>query len=320
MKKKVSIIVPCYNVDKYIEECLNSILCQTYGLDAIRIIVIDDASTDSTPFILRGYEERYSENIVFIPLDEHLGLPGLIRNIALDYASGEYLMFVDADDYIQKDCIDILIKSIMDNACDSVSCGYTIFSENVDTQQDCLGSKMYEMYSEQVRRQLICNEGTRTSVWARMYRKDFVEEHHIRFAEDYHIAEDMFFWHQCMFYADRSVSIEDCLYNYRIKSNSIFHSKKQNHALDLVHCIGDLSEMFQNIPGVAACEEEYGAVLFKKCGFELLGYLDTHETSDEMFATVISQLRRTLMQYWINLPENKYLSGEEKELARKLIG
>ena len=94
---KVSVIVPVYNVESYLEECLESLVNQT--LKDIEIICINDASTDNSLQILKEYKKKYSKLIQIIDLKKNVGL-GYARNNGLDKAQGEYIAFVDSDDYV----------------------------------------------------------------------------------------------------------------------------------------------------------------------------------------------------------------------------
>ena len=102
MVKKISIIVPCFNVSEYINRCLKSLVNQTIGIENIEIILVDDASTDNTLELLESWEKEYSESIMVITYEENLRQGGA-RNVGLEYASGEYIGFVDADDWVEED-------------------------------------------------------------------------------------------------------------------------------------------------------------------------------------------------------------------------
>lgn len=97
----VSIIVPCYQVEKYIRRCVDSIINQSIGFENIELILVDDASTDGTLEILRKYEKMYP-GIIVIECEKN-GRQGTARNIGLQYATGKYIGFVDADDWIEPD-------------------------------------------------------------------------------------------------------------------------------------------------------------------------------------------------------------------------
>ena len=96
MKDKISIIVPVYNTSKYLKPCLESLLCQTYS--NVEIVVIDDGSTDSSGQVCDYYAKEYCSKIVVVHTKNH-GLSAA-RNIGMQYATGEYIGFVDSDDWV----------------------------------------------------------------------------------------------------------------------------------------------------------------------------------------------------------------------------
>ena len=96
MKDLITVIVPCYNVEKYIARCIQSIENQTYGFENIELILIDDASTDNTAALLDAYRQKYPQRVIVISLKKN-GKQGAARNKGLDIASGKYVTFVDSD-------------------------------------------------------------------------------------------------------------------------------------------------------------------------------------------------------------------------------
>lgn len=120
---EISVIIPCYNVEKYIDRCLESVVAQTIGLDMIEIIVINDASTDNTLKKLYEWERRFPENIMVVTYEENLRQGGA-RNIGLEYASGQYIGFVDADDWIERDMYRLLYEKMCTMRFDAVKCKY----------------------------------------------------------------------------------------------------------------------------------------------------------------------------------------------------
>ena len=114
---KISIIVPCYNVEKYVGKCIESLLAQTIGRDKLELIFINDASTDGTLRILKAYERMDPEHICVITYDENIKQGGA-RNIGLSYATGNYIGFVDADDWIEPDMYERLLTMVKKYNCD----------------------------------------------------------------------------------------------------------------------------------------------------------------------------------------------------------
>lgn len=124
MKCKVSVIVPVYNAEKYLDEMIASLSAQT--LKEIEFIFVDDCSTDNSLEILYEFEKIEPDRVIIIKSDENQG-PGGARNIGLQYASGEYIGFVDSDDYIKPEMYECMHNKAIENNYDLVECGY--FSE-----------------------------------------------------------------------------------------------------------------------------------------------------------------------------------------------
>lgn len=120
---EISIIIPCYNVEQYIDRCLESVVSQTIGLDLLEIILINDASTDNTLNKLYQWEGRFPQNIMVITYEENLRQGGA-RNIGLKYASGQYIGFVDADDWIDKDMYRLMYEKMCTLKVDAVKCKF----------------------------------------------------------------------------------------------------------------------------------------------------------------------------------------------------
>ena len=118
--KKISIIIPCYNCQEYIQFCLHSVFEQTIGLSQLEIILLDDASTDGTLNVLMQYEKKYPEDIMLIPLSEN-GKQGKARNIGMSYATGEYVLFLDADDVLHKVACEHLYNTAVKQQADIVN-------------------------------------------------------------------------------------------------------------------------------------------------------------------------------------------------------
>ena len=122
---KISVIIPVYNGEKYLKNALDSLLNQTIGFENLEVIIVNDCSRDNSKEIIEEFKmensvfnESGSSNIITIHLDENIGGAYGPRNIALEHASGEYLMFVDADDAFEEDACEILYNKINEYDCD----------------------------------------------------------------------------------------------------------------------------------------------------------------------------------------------------------
>ena len=108
-KKLISVIIPCYNVEKWIDRCVRSLVCQSIGIENLELIFVDDASTDCTVDRLKKWEKRFPDSILLITCEVN-GKQGRARNIGISYASAPYIGFVDADDWIEEDMYALLYQ------------------------------------------------------------------------------------------------------------------------------------------------------------------------------------------------------------------
>ena len=117
--RKVSIIIPVYNAEKYLSECINSIIYQSYN--NLEIILVNDGSTDNSIYICRQYANK--DNRIIVIDSDNYGV-SYARNIGIERATGKYIVFIDSDDMIEKDYIGILVTEMEEKNLDMVVCGY----------------------------------------------------------------------------------------------------------------------------------------------------------------------------------------------------
>lgn len=212
--KLVSVILPCYNVEKYLDRCFDSLKNQTIGIDCMEIIFVNDASTDSTLNCLLEYEKQYPENVLVINLEENKK-QGAARNLALNYASGRYISFVDSDDYIDEMMYEKMIEAIEKNDCDFVQCRYDYITNNEDPMVSKLFSRACykDLNDIRERREFMCQHMGLVAVWDKLYKREFILKNQIYFIEGLR-CEDIFFSHLVFTYANSACSINDILYHY----------------------------------------------------------------------------------------------------------
>lgn len=212
---KISIIIPCYNVEKYIDDCMDSILNQTVGIENLEIILVDDCSTDNTVEKLRWYEENYPDNIMLI-LCEQNGRQGTARNIGLGYATGDYISFVDSDDWIRKDMYEILSGIIAETDCDIVQFdfeGKTEYSQNI--MEITSTYKIYDVSAVETKRAMLLDASIyNESCWRKIYRRELITNTNVRYAEGVSYEEPLFTY-PLKFYVNKICVSNQKLYFYR---------------------------------------------------------------------------------------------------------
>lgn len=216
---KVSVIIPVFNVEDYLAECLDSVINQTFR--DIEIICIDDVSTDNSLNILKEYALR-DARITILQNEQNSGL-AFTRNRGMEQASGDYILFVDSDDYIETD----LLMSVVDKAdhVDMVCFDYKKKDEiwnDSDKHLFCISDGEYKA------RDFFLNAMNSNSIiysaWSKLYRRDFLMKEDIRFINGIRY-EDIVFNFLCMMKANTLYCIPDKKYIYRIRRNSIMTRK-----------------------------------------------------------------------------------------------
>lgn len=184
----ISVIVPVYNGEKYIKECIESIVNQKKI--NIELIIINDGSTDNSHSIIKEYKKKYS-NITYIKQNNH----GVVytRKEAIKYATGEYIMFVDADDYIKEGMLQQMYEFAKKNNIDYVRCNYCIKRNKKITKHNFAfeNEKIYQIkeFSPTIYKEII-NTHNLTSIWATIIKKDIIKKVLENQSENYIFAED----------------------------------------------------------------------------------------------------------------------------------
>ena len=226
---KVSVIIPVYNVEKYLRKCLESIFKQTYK--NIEIIVVNDGSTDGSCQVLNDLKEEDDRLII---INKKNGGLSSARNAGIEAATGEYLVFVDSDDWIDEKYIENMYVISDTYDCDIVQCGYeSVFFDDSNIKEDKSNINRQPLlytvkefsYTTYTLLSWQCN-----LAWNKLYKKSLFQN--IRFPVG-KIHEDEFTIYKVVWSANRIGVVSDKLYYYRYRSESIMHqtySKKRLHA------------------------------------------------------------------------------------------
>lgn len=221
MSEKVSVIIPIYNVEQYIDECIASACKQTYS--NLEIILVDDGSTDTSGMKCDEWEEKDERIKVIHKINGGLSSA---RNAGLDIATGKYIYFLDGDDYIENTLFEQTVP-YMNEPYDMVSfCYYEVYEngEQKRIYQPTYGSFIYNDNCERKKfiNQILLKGKIGWDAWSRIYKRDIIEKYHLRFADNRIIfAEDLYF---CLCYcshAKKVVCINMALYYYRKRQDSI---------------------------------------------------------------------------------------------------
>ena len=210
---KISVIVPVYNVEKYIFQCVDSILNQTYR--NIEIIIVDDGSTDKSSKICDEYQLKDSR--VRVIHQKNKGLGGA-RNTGLKFATGEYVLFLDSDDWLECDALEIMINKIQNSRADIVIGGINLYIE--ETQE--IKNGWIKDFSDRTGVYSINNDNfieTFTPAWARLYRKSFLDNNNLKFVEHCYYEDNS--WGCFIAIYTKKIAFVKKVFFYRQHKNSI---------------------------------------------------------------------------------------------------
>ena len=206
---KVSIIVPFYNVENYIEKCLQSLVNQT--LEDIEIILVNDGSQDGTEEIAKRFVEKYPNKIMYLE-KENGGLSDA-RNYAIPYAKGEYIAFLDSDDYVEANMYEEMYNKAKEENLDYVECDF--LWEYPDKSLESKGTQ----YSN--KKEIFIH--TRVVAWNKLIKREIVQENHLRFPKGYRYEDVEFFY-----------KLLPLIHNYGIVQKPFIHYVQRENSISNV--------------------------------------------------------------------------------------
>lgn len=277
MKKKdykISVIVPIYNVEKYLEKCIFSICNQTYS--NLEILLIDDGSSDNCGKICDKNADKDKRIKVF-----HIKNSGQssARNKGLEAASGDFIGFVDGDDWIRKDMYEIMLYTLINNKADIVECNFHGRKEMIADKIE--NGKIYSMSGKKALEiQLNARIPSRfpsTSLWSKLFRKDLIQEFRL---PDGRIHEEYAFLCKALYKAKKYVYLNEYLYERVIRKDSTTAEQFSKRTLDKIYVYQQrntfLQEMQESQLYRLSKEQEY-ALLLHYAGEAASGKLQEEE-------------------------------------------
>ncbi len=217
----LSIIIPVYNTEHFIERCVRSVVNQIKQYNDIELVVIDDGSTDNSYAIVEKLKTEY-ENIRLYTHKNH-GV-GYTRNVGIDKAEGKYIWFIDSDDYIDQGFIEKIHETITNQTPDMVLFGYKRitpegnevsrlnYKDNVVTPSEIINASIYS-----------------NSVCCKTIKTDIIKSNKIRFDLGVITAEDFDFSFRSLYFSEKIITISEVGYNYVVNDNSVSNKRSKDH-------------------------------------------------------------------------------------------
>ncbi len=232
----ISVIIPCYNVEKYIDRCMISIVNQTIGIDNLEIILVNDASTDGTLVKLKEWEQKYSDNIVLVDCEENIRQGGA-RNIGMQYARADYIGFVDADDWIEPDMYELLYEPLKNYCFYEVrgklirdkGNGRAVIDNSERSDIKYFFKQIDGFYVHDV--EDTSNVGEYGGIVTAIYLRKYILENNIWFPEG--IAYEDNYWGAVLeLYIPNLYIVDKIIYHYFVNTSSTVTARNAEHQLD----------------------------------------------------------------------------------------
>ena len=230
---KVSVVVPVYNMEKYLDECLSSLVNQTFK--DYEIIVINDGSKDSSLEIMNDYKKNYSK-LIKVFSNENQGI-SKTRNFGIEKSNGEYITFIDSDDYVGKTFLEDMYNKIITTKSDICICDYYTVNESNEVKEYKLSNFDDSSIKNNPQLLFIIN----SSPWNKLYKKSLFKDLKFEVIK----YEDLLLIPKLLVYSKKITKLNKCLNYYRIRENSetTTHDRK---VFDILKILGDLNNFFKD--------------------------------------------------------------------------
>ena len=335
--KKISIIIPCYNAEKTIGRCAASLLGQTIGREGLELIFVNDGSTDGTCQKLLEIEAENPDDVMIINLEENMG-QGAARNAGMSYASGKYLGFADADDYVEPDMYETLYAKAEEYGCDMAGGGYIrdvmrqkperngqeMAQEETASEEKGIQTEIPDVLPTEQRiqadlpenrRQLIL-AGTSVTFAGRIYRTELIRERELYFLE--HMLYEDNYWQSMVNLEVRSYYIcRKCFYHYVETEGSSTKTITDRNFLQSMQTQVFLMQAYAQKGLLELFPQELNAKFLKShTVMNLLGmYLEWQEIPEQIY----EQMYTDVHTYAEVSAENPYLWKADQGLLKDMF-
>jgi len=248
MNPKVSLIIPVYNVEQYLKKCLNSATNQT--LQEIEIIIVNDGSTDGSLAICEAYANRDSRIKL---ISQRNGGLSAARNTGIEASNGEYIAFLDSDDWLELSTLDSTYKKAKEENLDIVIYGY----KKIDDGNNIIFTNVLDSsYSHELFKKRIFSAQMSPMACAKLYKTDLFKLHDIYFPVGYY-HEDVYTTYKLAFFANKIGVIEQAYYNWLIRNGSISQGVTKKHINDILDSLTELKNFLISNDSFSEYKIEY---------------------------------------------------------------
>lgn len=290
----ISVIVPIYNCDMYIEKCIKSIINQTYK--NLQIILIDDGSEDKSGNICDNYAKVDSRIEVYHTKNNGVSAA---RNYGLSKVKGEFVSFIDADDFLEREMYDKMIKKF-ENGIDMVVCNFSTIEESVKKELNFIPNIILDKKS--CIKELLLNRYLMGALWNKIIRYKNLED--IKFNEKISMGEDLLFQYNVIKRIKNAQFIADYLYNYRLSQNNVTNKSNYEKWIQFVNVtkliLDDIKNEYPEL-------EKYAIIKYINSNMFVLSKISINTFQDKKNVIMIMK----------NIEENKKIYIKSKDVAIK---
>ena len=303
---KVSVIVPIYNVEKYLEKCINSLLSQT--LEDIQIILVNDGSKDNSGTIAKKYAERNKDKVIYVE-KENGGLSDA-RNYGLKYAIGDFVAFLDSDDYIEKNAYEEMYNKAIEENADYVECDFIWEYPNK--------AKIDKQYKYQNKKEML--SFVRVVAWNKLIKRSLIIEHNLEFPKGLRY-EDVEFTYKLIPYINKFAYVDKPFIHYVQREGSIANVQNERTA-EIFTVLDKVIEFYKknNIYEEYKEELEYNYARYLLCSsLKRMCKIKDKKTRKELLQKTWKKLncnfpnwKKNRILNTVNIDKNKYMKTINK--------
>lgn len=313
---KISVIIPVYNSEKYIEKCLDSILNQT--IENIEIIVVNDKSTDNSKAIIMKYCDEY-KNIIFIDKETNEGVSAA-RNDALKVATGKYISFIDADDWIESDMLEKLYIEAETNNLDIAICNHFVENEdgnNQEIRKINLSSDTIFNGMEMTKEVMTAKNNLQGFVWNKIFKLELIKSNKIEFNSELNYLEDLIFNIKILLNSEGVKIINKPLYHYIQRQGSITKTYNHNYIIS-IDDIGNEIKTYLESKEINL-QQEYYNLMTRVIIIAILNIVDSQNSKKEKVNLISNIFKNKDNINSIKNSDKSYLTGYQRKICNILI-
>jgi glycosyltransferase involved in cell wall biosynthesis len=308
---KVSILVPVYNVEKYIGRCLESLFNQTFM--NLEYIFVNDCTSDSSVKIIEESVRAYhlEDKCKLIQHDVNLGI-SQTRNDCLKNASGDYILFVDSDDYIEYDMVESLLRTALKENADVTGCSYIEeFTDNYSVKHP---QHYYNNHAEMMKAiTLLTIKGV---LWKLLIKRDVILRNHLSFPKDNSVNEDYYFCCKLFYFSNTFAGVDRFLYHYvRYNPNNLTKTSLQNiesqaaaiQEIEIFYREKGVYEIVENELNIRKFVSKLPLLLDKSC-FDVIRWRNLFPESNNTWKKMEFSLGNRFLFLWAQSPFYSFIS------------